>query len=187
MLAYSSIENMGILAIGTALGGAAYFAVILHLIGHSLAKASFFLTSGNILELFETKRIKSISGLMKADGKTGWLWVLSFLAICAFPTSVLFISEFIMIKKMILDHHYILCVLFVFLLTVVLYGIGRAVVKMTFGEISEDKVQMLDENKKKITISMYIQQFVMLIIVFVLGIYIPQFLQGVINCAVAGF
>ena len=187
MLAYSSIENMGILAIGTALGGAAYFAVILHLIGHSLAKASFFLTSGNILELFETKRIKSISGLMKADGKTGWLWVLSFLAICAFPTSVLFISEFIMIKKMILDHHYILCVLFVFLLTVVLYGIGRVVVKMTFGEISEDKAQMLEENKKKITISMYIPQFVMLIIVFVLGIYIPQFLQGVINCAVAGF
>ena len=187
MLAYSSIENMGILAIGTALGGAAYFAVVLHLIGHSLAKASFFLTSGNILELFETKRIKSISGLMKADGKTGWLWVLSFLAICAFPTSVLFISEFIMIKKMILDHHYILCVLFVFRLTVVLYGIGRAVVKMTFGEISEDKAQILEENKKKITISMYIPQFVMLIIVFVLGIYIPQFLQGVINCAVAGF
>ena len=50
MLAYSSIENMGILAIGTALGGAAYYAVILHLIGHSLAKASFFLTSGNMVQ-----------------------------------------------------------------------------------------------------------------------------------------
>ena len=98
MLAYSSIENMGILIIGTALGGVAYFAVILHLLGHSLAKASFFLTSGNILELFGTKRIKSVSGLINADGKTGWLWVISFLAICAFPTSVLFISEFIMIK-----------------------------------------------------------------------------------------
>ena len=44
MLAYSSIENMGILTIGMALGGFAYYAVILHLIGHSLAKASFSVT-----------------------------------------------------------------------------------------------------------------------------------------------
>ena len=95
MLAYSSIENMGILAIGTALGGIAYYAVILHMIGHSLAKASFFLTSGNVLELFESKRTKSVRGLVRTDGISGWLWILSFLAICAFPTSMLFISEFI--------------------------------------------------------------------------------------------
>ena len=41
MLAYSSIENMGILAIGCALGGAGVFAAIVHLIGHSFIKASF--------------------------------------------------------------------------------------------------------------------------------------------------
>ena len=110
MLAYSSIENMGILAIGTALGGFAFYMAILHLIGHSLAKASFFLTSGNILELFESKRVKSVSGLIKADAKTGWLWIASFLAICAFPTSVLFITEFFMIRTMILQNHYILCI-----------------------------------------------------------------------------
>lgn len=187
MLAYSSIENMGILAIGTALGGVAYYAVILHLIGHSLAKASFFLTSGNILELFETKRIKSISGLLQSDRKTGWLWIASFLAICAFPTSVLFISEFIMIKKMIADHHYVLCVIFVLLLTVILYGIGRAVIKMTFGKVSEDKIKTLEQNKNKITISMYVPQIIMLIIVFVLGIYIPPFLHCIINTTVSGF
>ena len=123
MLAYSSIENMGILAIGMALGGVAYYAVVLHLIGHSLAKASFFLTSGNVLELFESKRIKSVSGIIKADEKTGWLWVVSFLAICAFPTSVLFISEFIMIKTMLLSKYYILCVLFALLLTIILLGL----------------------------------------------------------------
>ena len=49
MLAYSSIENMGILAIATALGGIAYFALIIHLIGQSLIQASFFLISANVL------------------------------------------------------------------------------------------------------------------------------------------
>lgn len=187
MLAYSSIENMGILAIGTALGGAALYAVILHLIGHSLAKASFFLTSGNVLELFETKRIKSINGLMEADKKTAWLWIFSFLAICAFPTSALFISEFLIIKTMVLNSQWILCILFVLLLTIIIYGIGRVVVKMAYGKLSQDKVELISETKTKLGAQMYIPQIIMLILVFTLGIYIPPFLNSIINCAMAGF
>lgn len=187
MLAYSSIENMGILAIGMALGPVAYYAVVLHLIGHSLAKASFFLTSGNILELFDSKRIKSVSGIVNADGKTGWLWIASFLAICAFPTSVLFISEFLIIKAMILQKHYVLCVLFVLLLTIILFGIGRVVIKMTFGELSEDKAKLIEENKKKVSFWMYVPQVIMLVIVFVMGIYIPDYLNDIIKLAVGAF
>ncbi len=187
MLAYSSIENMGILAIGTGLGGAALYAVVLHLIGHSLAKASFFLTSGNVLELFETKRIKSINGLMSADNKTAWLWILSFLAICAFPTSILFISEFLIIKTMIMQGHLLLCALFVLLLTIVLWGIAKVVIKMTFGKLSEDKEETVRANKKKFSILMYLPQVIMLLLVFVLGIYIPPFLNSMIILATAGF
>lgn len=187
MLAYSSIENMGILVLGTSLGPAAYYAVLLHLIGHSLAKASFFLTSGNILELFESKRIKSVSGMMIAEPKTGWLWILSFLAICAFPTSILFISEFLIIKAMIFEHRYLLCLLFIFLLTVILYGISRAVIKMVYGEVSEDKKNIIENNKQKIKVSMYIPQAIMLLIVFVLGVYIPPVLNNIIRLAVSGF
>ena len=187
MLAYSSIENMGILAIGLALGGGAYYAVILHLIGHSFAKASFFLTSGNVLELFGTKRIKSINGLIRADNKTGWLWIASFLGICAFPTSVLFLSEFLMIKEMLIRGHYLLCVLFVLLLTIILYGIGQVVIKMSYGKLSDDKAKLVLENKKKITVLMYIPQVIMLITVFVLGIYIPPFLNNIITTAISGF
>ncbi|MBR6722896.1 hydrogenase [bacterium] len=187
MLAYSSIENMGILAIGMALGGVAYYAVVLHLIGHSLAKASFFLTSGNILELFETKRIKSVKGLNSADSKTCWLWVASFLAICAFPTSLLFISEFIMIKTMILDKHYVLCGLFVFLLTIILYGIGRVVIKMAFDELSENKAKVVEKNINKVSILMYVPQVILLVMVFTFGIYIPQWLNEIIKLAAGTF
>ena len=64
MLAYSSIENMGILIIGLALGGVASVAAIIHLIGHSLIKASFFLTSGNVLKIYSSKKIKSVTGII---------------------------------------------------------------------------------------------------------------------------
>ena len=181
MLAYSSIENMGILAIGTALGGVGMLAAIIHLIGHSLIKASFFLTSGNILEIYGTKKIKSVTGLMKTDRKTAWLWVASFLGIVAFPPSVLFISEFLMVKTMFLKGHFIMCALFLLLLTIVLYGLGKAVVKMSFSAPTHEVEPV------KLSWTMYLPQVVMLILAFVIGIYMPQGLTQAILATVAGF
>ena len=181
MLAYSSIENMGILAIGTALGGVGMLAAIIHLIGHSLIKASFFLTSGNVLEIYGTKKIKSVTGLMKTDRKTAWLWVASFLGIVAFPPSVLFISEFLMVKTMFLKGHFIMCTLFLLLLTIVLYGLGKAVVKMSFSAPTHEVEPV------KLSWTMYLPQVVMLILAFVIGIYMPQGLTQAILATVAGF
>ena len=184
MLAYSSVENMGILIIGCAVGGLATYATILHMIGHSLIKASFFLTSGNILEIYKTKKIKSVTGILKTDKKTGWLWVASFLGIVAFPPSVLFISEFLMIKSMILQKHYVLCGLFVILLTIVLFGLAKAVIKMSFGSKNPEK--NYDENVKEVSFGMYFPQFVLLIAAFALGIYIPHFVNVLINGTITG-
>ena len=181
MLAYSSIENMGILAIGTALGGVGMLAAIIHLIGHSLIKASFFLTSGNVLEIYGTKKIKSVTGLLKTDKKTGWLWVASFLGIVAFPPSVLFISEFLMVKTMFLNGHFIMCALFLLLLTIVLYGLGKAVVKMSFSAPTHEIEPV------KLSWTMYLPQVVMLILAFIIGIYMPQGLSQAIIATVAGF
>ena len=181
MLAYSSIENMGILAIGTALGGVGMLAAIIHLIGHSLIKASFFLTSGNVLEIYGTKKIKSVTGLMKTDRKTAWLWVASFLGIVAFPPSVLFISEFLMVKTMFLKGHFIMCTLFLLLLTIVLYGLGKAVIKMSFSAPTHEVEPV------KLSWTMYLPQVVMLILAFVIGIYMPQGLTQAILATVAGF
>ncbi len=183
MLAYSSIENMGILAIGTALGGVGMLAAMIHLIGHSLIKASFFLTSGNVLELYGTKKIKSVTGLMKNDRKTGWLWVASFLGIAAFPPSVLFVSEFFIVKTMFLKGHYVLSGLFLLLLTIVLYGLGKAVIRMAFSSPKDSEVN----SEKKLSWSMYAPQIVMLILAFIIGIYMPKGLTEMIISAVQGF
>lgn len=186
MLAYSSIENMGILAIALSLGKAAYFALLIHLIGHSLIKASFFLVSGNILELYETKRIKSTRALNLVHKKTSRLWIMSFLGICAFPPSMLFISEFLIVKTFILQKHYILCALFLFLLTVILYAMAKIVIKMVYGEKTSEKFEKAKNNASKINCLMYIPQALMLTIAFVLGIYIPKFLDITIIRTIIG-
>ena len=88
---------------------------------------------------------------------------------------------------MILQKHYVLCALFVLLLTIILFGIGRVVIKMAFGELSEDKVKLVEENKKKVSVLMYIPQVVMLVIVFMLGVYIPCHLNEIIKLAAGTF
>ena len=182
MLAYSSIENMGILIIGTALGGLGIFAAIIHLIGHSLIKASFFLTSGNILKIYGTKKIKKITNIITIDKRTGWLWILCLLGITAFPPSVLFISEFLIIKSMFLKEHYILALIFVLLLTIILFGLAKAVFGMCYGENQKDKTS----NTIKLPITMYIPQILLLITAFILGLYIPWNLTELVQLTIFG-
>ncbi len=181
MLAYSSIENMGILIIGAALGGAAAIAAIIHLIGHSLIKASFFLTSGNVLTIYSTKKIKSVTGLLKTDKKTGWLWIASMLGILAFPPSMLFISEFMIVKAMFAENKIVLAALFLLLLTIILYGISKAVIKMTFLPVNPEKEAETKEAVKNLNWTMYLPQLIMLAIAFTLGIYLPQYLANLIT------
>ena len=90
---------------------------------------------------------------------------------------------------MFLNNHYVLCVLFLFLLTIILFGMGRVVLKMSFGQISDEKEKLVkvNQNKNKISIGMYIPQFILLTLVFTFGLYIPKVLNNLINIAVLGF
>ena len=64
MLAYSSVEHMGIMSIGIGLGGVGAFGAVLHAINHSLAKACLFLVAGNILAVYGTKTVRDIHGVL---------------------------------------------------------------------------------------------------------------------------
>jgi hydrogenase-4 component F len=63
LLAYSSVEHMGVLALGAGLGWAGAFGAMLQAVNHSLAKAMLFLVAGNILTRFKTKTISEVRGL----------------------------------------------------------------------------------------------------------------------------
>ena len=132
------------------------------------------------------KKIKAVTGLLKRDRRTGWLWVASFIGIAAFPPSVLFVSEFLMVKTMFLQKHYLICALFLILLTIVIYGLGKAVIRMAFSA-EKDENQEETPEKVKLDWTMYVPQIVMLVIAFAIGIYMPQGLSQMVLMAVAGF
>lgn len=180
MLAYSSIENMGIIAIGIACGGVGVFAAIFHLIAHSLIKSSFFMTAGNILHIFKTKEVLNVQGLIETDNKTGWLWVCCGLFILGVPPSPIFFSKFLIIKQLLIDKHFVLAGLFLALITIVAYGIIRAVIKMSFSP--KDLSKPVDA--VKMSIRNYLPQMSLLLLVLILGFYIPNWLYHLIEEAI---
>jgi hydrogenase-4 component F len=178
MLAYSSVEHMGIIATGIGLGGVGIFAALLHMIGHSLAKSSFFLSAGNIYSLTHNKKIKSVRGLLKKDNLSAWLWIFSFIAICAFPPFSTFISELMIVKKMLAGHHIVILIFFMACLTLVIYGMSRHVLKMISGDDAGN-----GEKKTVLGPFSYIPQALLIFAALSLGLCIPSWLMELIKNA----
>ena len=99
MLAYSSIEHMGLLALGAAAGTPlAIAAVLLHILGHGITKAVLFLSSGEIYHLEGTTDIGAISGLLARRPMLGGIFGVGLVSLVAFPPFVLFVSELTMAR-----------------------------------------------------------------------------------------
>jgi hydrogenase-4 component F len=98
LLAYSSIEHTGLMAVGLALGPLGAFAALFHLVNHTLAKSLLFLLSGRILRRYGSTQIKNVTGLLKAMPVTGSLFAVGMLAIMGLPPFGLFMSEFTLLR-----------------------------------------------------------------------------------------
>lgn len=175
MLAYSSIENMGIIAIGLGSGELGIFAAMLHLTAHSFIKASLFLTSGNIVHRYGTKNISEVRGLLNTDKMTGWLWILSFIAIAGMPPFPLFLSEFFIAKSLLSNGSVFYTVLFFLFLTIILAAMGRSVLRMSFGDIPFTDVQVSEQ--KKLSIPEYLPQLIFLLMLIIMSVLPGGFLN----------
>jgi hydrogenase-4 component F len=94
LLAYSSIEHMGLIALGTAIGGRlALAAVLLHILGHGLAKAVAFCGAGQILHRVGSPQITAVRGALASVPATAALFGLALVALLGLPPFALFASE----------------------------------------------------------------------------------------------
>jgi hydrogenase-4 component F len=93
LLAYSSIENMGIIAFGTGVGGIGAYGAMLCLIHHSLIKSSLFLSSGNILLGYGSRLIDGTGKLARLMPKTFVAFFGGFAGISGFPPFGIFMGE----------------------------------------------------------------------------------------------
>lgn len=133
MLAYSSVEHMGLLALALGAGGAAAASGMLHAVNHSLTKAALFLLAGNILALYHTKSSYDTSGLVRTLPVTGVLWVAGFLSITGTPPFGTFVSELGIVQGLLAQGRFGVAAITVVCLAVIFVGMSMAVARMIQG------------------------------------------------------
>ncbi len=138
LLAYSSVEHVGILALGVGIGAGATFGAMLHAVNHSLTKAMLFLVAGNILAAYKTKTTTEVRGLLTALPITGVLWIAGLIAITGMPPFGAFISELAIVKAMIEQGRVAMAVTFLTLLALIFIGMAMTFLNMAQGRSSHD-------------------------------------------------
>ena len=177
LLAYSSIENMGIIAFGTGIGGLGAYGAMLCLIHHSLIKSSLFLSSGNILLGFGSRLITETGQMAKRMPKTFVAFFGGFAGISGFPPFGIFIGELFIIIAAFRSGHYIAVGIFILSLCVIFAGFAKHVMQISFSEV-QAKIRL--EEKP----NMVWPQYALLLTSLVLCIWIPDSLYQTIIHAV---
>ncbi|MFA6434435.1 MAG: proton-conducting transporter membrane subunit [Elusimicrobiales bacterium] len=180
MLAYSSIEHMGILSLGVGLGGGAVYGALLNAVSHSLTKAGLFFVSGLVLAAYKTKQISEVKGLVRRVPRTAVLWLTGFFLITGTPPSGIFLGKFMILKAAVSGGHYAAAASYLFFLAVVFAGMGRIFLEMTLGEAA-----VLSEAEKpfKASRQMLIPAACFFAGVIFLGLYMPAWLNDLITGA----
>jgi hydrogenase-4 component F len=130
VLAYSSVEHLGIITLGVGVGGVALLGALLHLLFNSFGKAALFFMAGNIHRSYRTREIEPIKDLMRRLPWSGFVWGLAFLYIVGTPPFGIFFSELFVLKGMIHAANWLLLSLFLTLLMLIFIGMSRVVLKM---------------------------------------------------------
>ncbi|MBN1688066.1 MAG: hydrogenase 4 subunit F [Candidatus Omnitrophica bacterium] len=167
LLAYSSVEHMGLAAVGLGFGGAfGAYAAILHIVNHAFTKSMLFFSCGHLLYLFKTKEIGKIKGIFLENPFLGIIFFLGVLAIAGMPPFSIFVSEFLILSAGFLAGKFIPCVFLLVLLALIFIGFLRHANGMTFGASEESPA-----SEKSFLMDSVLD--IGLIVIFVMGFYIP--------------
>ena len=161
LLAYSSIEHMGVMALGFGFGGAGVAAALLHMLYHALAKSILFLSSGNIFLKYSSTKIAKVKG-----------------ALTIIPvTSVMFIIGFLAILSSGINAYPAVTIIALLALALVFAGFLKHVVAMFFGESEEGMV------KGESGAWTIVPVIVLVAILIVTSVFIPEFIKSLISQA----
>ena len=99
LLAYSSMEHMGIMTVAAGVGGPlALSGVLLHILGHGLVKGVLFLDAGEVLRLEGTTRIARLGGLLARRPALGAILAIGLAGLLGLPPFSIFVSELTMLR-----------------------------------------------------------------------------------------
>ncbi|MBI2422218.1 MAG: hydrogenase [Candidatus Hydrogenedentes bacterium] len=178
MLAYSSIEHMGLLVIGLAMGGAGIYGAMLHVLNNALTKGLLFLAAGNLHRSFGSKSINEVRGAFRRAPRSAVLFFVGFLAIVGSPPFGPFLSLFSILQGIFATHHFAIGACVVLLLWTIFISMGHTVLRVLQGGAAS--APAVDERNALIT-----PVALLAIVVLLLGVWLPEPLSRLIHEAAA--
>lgn len=179
LLAYSSVEHMGLLAFGVGVGGGvSVFGALFHAVNHSLTKAALFLASGNILRAYQSKICGHVKGLSSRMPATGFLWAAGLFAITGMPPFGTFMSKLMILTGALAAGKYLMFGICLTVLTAVFWGMARAMLTMVQGDWIEIGPGCVRDREPVLS---FLPGFLLLLIVLGLGMMMPDWLDQVLR------
>jgi hydrogenase-4 component F len=179
LLAYSSVEHMGILAIGVSFGAPVALAgVMLHVLAHAAAKGNAFMGAGVLVTKFGSKRISEIRGGLDLLPWSGPLFLLAVFALSAMPPSGIFRSEFQIVYGGLGSGNYAAAAVLIVLVTVAFFGLTASATQMMFTPAPARAIS------REPSAWMVVPVLAGIAVLFILGIHPPGELTGLIDRAV---
>ncbi len=140
MLAYSSTEHAGIIALGFGFGGIGMAASLAHMLYHALVKSLLFFAAGNIFLKYSSTKIQNVRGVLKALPVTGVIFFIGILVLVGMPPFGIFFTKFAILASGIKDHAWVVIGVGV-ALAIVFVGLIRHTASMLFGAVPEGVAQ----------------------------------------------
>jgi hydrogenase-4 component F len=180
LFAYSSVEQMGIIAVALGFGGVlGLYGALLQMLNHALAKSVLFLSSGDVSLRYKTREASQVSGLMAAIPVTGGALLLASFAVLGSPPFGLFLSELTIVRAGFASASPVFPLLLLFLLGLAFVPFARTTAGMVTGRPPD---QLASPYRGKAVAAVTMAPLILgLTALLVLGLWIPVGLDAVLR------
>ena len=181
MLAYSTLEVMGIMAIALGVGGVGYYAAILILVVHSLTKSAMFYQLSQMFRTFHTYMLKEVGNYFHVNPAGALVLLLGMIGILAIPPSGLFWPEYLVFSALVAKGYWLVMLLTIFFLCFLVYGMATRMLHIFYSSPLEQHHEIKAVRPQPAEI---VVQLLMLLTGMMLCFYQPEFLKNLITVAI---
>jgi len=182
MFAYSTLENMGLLAIALGAGGGGYYAAVLLIIMHSFIKSGLFIQMNQLYRVMGTLWLDKSGRYLKIFPAGALVLIVGSVCIMAIPPSGLFLTEMMIFKALVLNGNWFVLITSALLLCCIMYALTIRIMHVVFSAPRADTNFVPDE---KISAAETVSQFVFFAVVIILCFYQPPFLKEMIEQSIS--
>lgn len=178
LFAYSSMEHASLVMIAFSCGGVGYFAAVLHLIMHSLAKSSLFFQVSQMHRIYGSKWDDGIGSYLRVNPLGGLVLLLGFLSIIAMPPSGMLITELMMFQALVAKNYWWLAIVILLLVLVIIYGLAVRLLGILFLKKPLARINTSGASPYESVL-----QLGLILAVFYIGLFRPDFIVSNIQLA----